>query len=52
MSDGTDLPESTEAEKIPVGEVLASADSESKEGPETGASGEYTADSIKVLKGL
>ena len=48
MPDGTDLPESTAAESGPVGEALGSTDSLGKGGSVV----DYTADSIKVLKGL
>ena len=51
MPDGTDLPESTPAERGPAKEALA-LDSGSEAPVENGASAEYTADSIKVLKGL
>ncbi len=48
MSDGTDLPESNPDAISPAGEALTG----SNEPFENGADVEYTADSIKVLKGL
>ncbi len=51
VPDGTALPESSAAENRPAGEML-DPDSGSEEGLANDAGGEYTADSIKVLKGL
>ena len=50
MADGTDLTESTGAESRSVGEVLAPSESEAQLAQDVSV--EYTADSIKVLKGL
>ncbi len=51
MPDGTDLPASTNTESMPVSETLP-PESDSEESLEGEGVGEYTADSIKVLKGL